>query len=68
MPKARTALLASFVVVLSVGASRAEKHYDPGASDTSIKIGNTVPYSGPNSAFAVIGRTPISGWSTIRVE
>src|SRR3977135_1276921 len=35
----------------------AEKVYDQGASDTSIKIGNTMPYSGPNSAFAVVGRT-----------
>jgi len=57
MPKAKTALLSTMVVVLSVCASRAEKQYDPGASDTSIKIGNTMPYSGPNSAFAVVGRT-----------
>src|SRR6202030_3313863 len=57
MPKAKTALLSTMVVVLSVCASHAEKLYDPGASDTSIKIGNTMPYSGPNSAFAVIGRT-----------
>jgi branched-chain amino acid transport system substrate-binding protein len=57
MPKAMTASLATMVVVLSVCASRAEKQYDPGASDTSIKIGNTMPYSGPSSAFAVVGRT-----------
>ena len=56
MSKAKIALLATVIVVLSVCASRAEKQYDPGASDTSIKIGNTMPYSGPNSAFAVIGR------------
>src|SRR6478672_11430483 len=57
MQKVKIALLATVVSVLSIGASRAEKKYDPGASDTSIKIGNTMPYSGPNSAFAVIGRT-----------
>jgi branched-chain amino acid transport system substrate-binding protein len=56
MPKARIALSGAMVVALSICASRAEKLYDPGASDTSIKIGNTMPYSGPNSAFAVIGR------------
>ncbi len=56
MSKAKIALLATVIVVLSVCASRAEQQYDPGASDTSIKIGNTMPYSGPNSAFAVIGR------------
>lgn len=30
--------------------------YDPGASDTEIKIGNTNPYSGPASAYSVIGK------------
>src|SRR5260370_29503467 len=57
MVTARIAWSATMVVVLSICASRAEKQYDPGASDTSIKIGNTIPYSGPNSAFAIIGRT-----------
>src|SRR6185437_4528626 len=57
MRKARGALLAAVVMVISTCASQAEKVYDQGASDTSIKIGNTMPYSGPNSAFAVVGRT-----------
>src|SRR6266403_1963190 len=56
MWNARGALLAA-VVMISTCASHAEKVYDQGASDTSIKIGNTMPYSGPNSAFAVVGRT-----------
>ena len=30
--------------------------YDPGASDTEIKIGQTMPYSGPVSAFSAIGK------------
>ncbi len=30
--------------------AQAQKKYDPGASDTEIKIGNTMPYSGPASA------------------
>ncbi|HYM31324.1 MAG TPA: ABC transporter substrate-binding protein [Candidatus Cybelea sp.] len=34
----------------------AEKKYDPGASDTAIKIGQTMPYSGPASAYGTIGR------------
>jgi len=33
------------------------KKYDPGASDTEIKIGNTNPYSGPASAYGVIGKS-----------
>jgi len=31
-------------------------NYDPGASDTEIKIGQTMPYSGPVSAFSAIGK------------
>ena len=34
----------------------AQKKYDPGASDTEIKIGQTMPYSGPASAYGVIGK------------
>ena len=30
--------------------------YGPGASDTEIKIGNTMPYSGPASAYGIIGK------------
>jgi branched-chain amino acid transport system substrate-binding protein len=32
------------------------RKYDPGASDTEIKVGQTMPYSGPVSAFSVIGK------------
>jgi branched-chain amino acid transport system substrate-binding protein len=35
----------------------AQKKYDPGASDTEIKIGNTNPYSGPASAYVAIGKS-----------
>ncbi len=34
----------------------AQKKYGPGASDTEIKIGNTMPYSGPASAYGTVGR------------
>ena len=34
----------------------AQKKYDTGASDTEIKIGNIVPYSGPASAYGVVGK------------
>jgi branched-chain amino acid transport system substrate-binding protein len=65
MWKARGALLAAIAIAISTCASHAENLYDPGASDTSIKIGNTMPYSGPNSAFAVIGRTQAAYFSMI---
>jgi len=35
----------------------AQKKYDPGASDTEIRIGNTNPYSGPASAYGTIGKS-----------
>jgi ABC-type branched-subunit amino acid transport system substrate-binding protein len=49
------AVLAVFVA--SGGGALAQKKYDTGATDTEIKIGNIMPYSGPASAYGVIGRT-----------
>ncbi len=37
--------------------SHAQKKYDPGASDTEIKVGNIMPYSGPASSYASIGKS-----------
>src|SRR3979490_687343 len=39
------------------GIALAQKKYDTGATDTEIKIGNIMPYSGPASAYGVIGKT-----------
>ena len=44
-------------VVCRVARALAQKKYDPGATDTEIKIGNIMPYSGPASAYGVIGQT-----------
>jgi branched-chain amino acid transport system substrate-binding protein len=46
----------AFVALTSQGAL-AQKVYDTGASDTEIKIGNIEAYSGPASAYGVIGKT-----------
>ncbi len=52
------AVSAAFVMLAaSSSACLAQKHYDSGATDTEIKIGNIMPYSGPASAYGVIGRT-----------
>jgi branched-chain amino acid transport system substrate-binding protein len=48
---------AALALVLAAPAVHAQKKYDPGASDTEIKIGQTVPFSGPASAYASIGKT-----------
>jgi ABC-type branched-subunit amino acid transport system substrate-binding protein len=45
------------LLAVCAGAAFAQKKYDPGATDTEIKVGNTMPYSGPASAFSSIGRT-----------
>ena len=45
------------LAVLSLAAPAfAQKQYGPGASDTEIRIGNTIPYSGPASAYGSIGK------------
>ncbi|MBN8976855.1 MAG: ABC transporter substrate-binding protein [Xanthobacteraceae bacterium] len=41
---------------MSGGHALAQKKYDTGATDTEIKIGNIVPYSGPASAYGVVGK------------
>jgi ABC-type branched-subunit amino acid transport system substrate-binding protein len=41
---------------LALTGAQAEPQYDPGATDTEIKIGNTNPYSGPASSYGVIGQ------------
>jgi branched-chain amino acid transport system substrate-binding protein len=63
-------LLASLLLGISAGANSAaaEKKYDPGASDTEIKIGNIMPYSGPLSAYALIGRTEAAFFKKLNDE
>src|SRR6201994_984767 len=44
-------------IIASTASVRAgEKKYDPGASDTEIRLGQTVPHSGPGSLYGVLGR------------
>jgi len=45
------------VLAASASGALAQKKYDTGATDTEIKIGNIMPYSGPASAYGVIGKT-----------
>src|SRR3978361_251902 len=49
-----TALIATVAIS---GSAPAQKKYDTGATDTEIKVGNIMPYSGPASAYGVIGKT-----------
>ncbi len=57
--KLRIAALSTAVIAFAAmsGSALAQKKYDTGATDTEIKIGNIMPYSGPASAYGVIGKT-----------
>ncbi len=56
--KLATALVIAILLgSVAAPAPAAEKKYGPGVSDTEIKIGNTMPYSGPLSNIGTQGRT-----------
>jgi branched-chain amino acid transport system substrate-binding protein len=65
---ARSAVLAGLLAVAVASAADAQKKYDPGATDTEIKIGNIMPYSGPASAYATIGKTEDAYFKKINAE
>src|SRR5256714_3123927 len=64
--------IAAFSTVIAFvtpsGAALAQKKYDTGATDAEIKIGNTMPYSGPASAYGVIGKTEAAYFTKINAE
>jgi len=65
--------LGAFAAALAVLAATssgalAQKKYDIGATDTEIKIGNIMPYSGPASAYGVIGKTEAAYFNKINAE
>src|SRR5213596_2709317 len=62
--------LAAFgaAAAITATAANAEKKYDPGASDTEIKIGNIMPYSGPASAYGVIGKAEAAYFNKINAQ
>jgi len=61
------ALMIGSLLVAS-DAALAEKKYGPGVTDTEIKIGQTMPYSGPLSAAATIGRAELAYFDMINAE
>jgi branched-chain amino acid transport system substrate-binding protein len=68
--KLRIAAFSTAVILSTVssGAALAQKQYDTGATDTEIKIGNIMPYSGPASAYGVIGKTEEAYFKKINAE
>ena len=55
-PTRRKSLIAAASLALPFGPALAQKKYGPGASDSEIKLGQTMPYSGPASAYGTIGK------------
>src|SRR5947208_15573493 len=60
--------VAAVLAAALAGPALAQKKYDPGASDTEIKIGNTNPYSGPASAYGTIGKTIEAYFKKVNAE
>jgi branched-chain amino acid transport system substrate-binding protein len=68
--RARPSFLAALVMFLAAAApcAAAEKTYAPGVTDTEIKIGQTMPYSGPASAYGTYGRAEAAYFAMINEQ
>src|SRR6202046_3463112 len=66
----RIAAFATAIIAYAAtsSAALAQKKYDIGATDTEIRIGNIMPYSGPASAYGVIGKTEEAYFRKINAE
>jgi len=55
-------------LLFATALASAAGQYGPGASDTEVKIGNTMPYSGPASAYGIIGKTEAAYFTMINEQ
>src|SRR6202142_4212004 len=60
IPRFIAYVCAALSLTIASPTTYAQKKYGPGASDTEIKIGQTMPYSGPASAYGTIGKTEVA--------
>ena len=60
--------LAVCLALCSTQAAHAQKTYDPGASDTEIRIAQTMPYSGPASPYGTQGKAQIAYYKMINAQ
>jgi branched-chain amino acid transport system substrate-binding protein len=61
-------LLALAAVLMIAVPALAQNKYAPGVSDTEIRIGQTMPYSGPASAYGAIGRAEAAYFTMLNEE
>ena len=64
----RAATVSAAALMITAGVALAASHYDTGATNKEIKIGNIMPYSGPASAYGVIGRVEAAYFRKINDE
>jgi branched-chain amino acid transport system substrate-binding protein len=62
------AALVAAMVATTGGPANAQKKYDVGVSDTEIKIGTIMPFTGPAAAYAAIGHTIAAYFKKINAE
>jgi len=65
MSAVRQCVVLAVSLAVGSGVALAEKKYDPGASDTEIRIGQTMPYSGSGSVYGTIGKTEMAYFKMI---
>lgn len=58
----------ALTLALSPTLALAQKKYDPGASDTEIRFGQSMPYSGPLSSYGTLGKTQLAYFKKINEE
>jgi branched-chain amino acid transport system substrate-binding protein len=63
-----TSIVALLAALCPAAPTLAEQKHGPGVSDAEIKIGNMMPYSGPFSAYGVIGKTEAAYFNKINAE
>ncbi|MGH6681692.1 MAG: ABC transporter substrate-binding protein, partial [Bradyrhizobium sp.] len=70
MPKFdwRLGAVSAALAIFAATPAFAGGKYGPGASDTQIKIGNIMPYSGPLSSYSVIGKTEAAYFNMINAQ
>jgi branched-chain amino acid transport system substrate-binding protein len=68
MPAIRMAVAAALALIAGCSAASAQKKYDPGASDTEIKLGQTMPYSGPLSGFITLAKAELAYFAMINEQ
>ncbi len=66
--KSLLAITAAALLAASFSAHAADKAYGPGVTDTEIKIGQTMPYSGPASAYGTVGRLESAYFEMINAQ